>query len=1124
MTIAAAQELQRRASDPGHHVWVSASAGSGKTTVLITRILRLLLSGVEPQRILCLTYTKAAAMEMRLRLARVLSEWATVEANQLYEKLTERLGTEPTDEMLKNARRLFAVISDAPDALRIQTIHSFCQSILARFPIEAGIAPGFTALDEYQAAPLMRHALEAAWQDKTGDAWQRAKNWCEKRFSMTQLLETLPGLMREFPEMQARMQIIGEEIYWQETFAQLNAPEDEAGVWTGEFADQKIPVAALRSWQEATGSEILAQILAADNAAREKLHDEYLNLFLTREKYEPRAKLMKNKDIAAQVSDAHQSQLQDEQDRIIELYNRLKTQRLAIASAAMGIVVARTEAAYSKIKAERSALDFNDLVQKTHALLASPKMGEWVHYKLDGGIDHVLVDEAQDTAPLQWEVIHHLVAEFFAGSGRNDRERSLFVVGDPKQSIYSFQGADARAFQHLRTVFAERTAEADAKWQDVPLSHSFRTSKNLLSVVDRVFEQDAMRTALQNTADEILHHSIHENRAGQIKIYPPVAAPPRASSKGMNDEADENEKQNVTLAREIAATVKSWLTGARAIASTDQAVQPKDILILLQQRTTLADAVLTALRNEQIPVLGNDRLKLLEATAVADLICFCRFLLLPDDHLNLAQLLRSPLIDLSENELAIIAAKRDKNTGLWQALQKSPQNKIMDYLKSWLARADLDGAYQILSDILAMPCPAGTSGWAAFHARLGHECDDPINELLQLALREGQKDAPLGLQDFVHQLTLCEIEIKREMAQQDENAVRILTVHGAKGLEAPIVILADATELPHESGNKKPRAIRYDKNIPHFLFAPDKSAAAPDFDRSEVMQMRENEYFRLLYVALTRAKHELHIFGKGNKDGEAKDKGWYAEITRALRDMGADKISDNHFHYGAMDQQGKAAPTAKPQKIENPWQVKSLPPAPAVKAMAVTEYLQQKYPWAEIEHSGAAFAREKGNIVHRLLELLPGIQIEQQATAAERYITQQLPQLSSAEAQSWAAQCLRILHTAEFAPFFTKAAQAEASISGIWQGTPMTGKIDRFYVDDDTIHILDFKTTAHPPESGIPATYREQLQIYGAFLTELYPNRCVRAGILWTENLNMDWLAENDLQFGKQVKNSRGAA
>lgn len=1123
MTIAAAQELQRRASDPRHHVWVSASAGSGKTTVLITRILRLLLSGVEPQRILCLTYTKAAAMEMRLRLARVLSEWATVEANQLYEKLTDRLGTEPTDDMLKNARRLFAVISDAPDALRIQTIHSFCQSILARFPIEAGIAPGFTALDEYQAAPLMRRALEQAWTDQNGNAWQRAKTWCEKRFGMTQLLEILPGLMREFPEMQARMQIIGEDIYWQETFVQLNAPEDEAAVWAGEFSDQKLPMAALRDWQEAIGSDELAQFLAADNAARDNMREAYLNLFLTRE-YEPRAKLMKNKGIAAQVSDAHQSQLQYEQERMLLLHQAAKTQRLAIASAAMGIVVARTESAYSNIKAERSALDFNDLVQKTHALLASPKMGEWVHYKLDGGIDHVLVDEAQDTAPLQWEVIHHLVAEFFAGSGRSERERSLFVVGDPKQSIYSFQGADARAFQHLRTVFAARAAEAEAKFQDVPLSHSFRTSKNLLSIVDRVFEQNEMRGALQNTTDEILHHSIHNERIGQIKIYPPIPAPPRASNKGMNDEADENEKQNVTLAREIAGTVKAWLTGARAVAGTDQAVQPKDILVLMQQRTTLADAVLTALRNENIPVLGNDRLKLLEATAVADLICFCRFLLLPDDHLNLAQLLRSPLIDLAENELAIIAAKRDKTTGLWQALQQSPQSKITDYLKSWLARADIDGAYQILSDILALPCPAGNNGLAAFHARLGHECDDPINELLQIALSEGQKDAPLGLQNFVHQLAKSEIEIKREMAQQTENAVRILTVHGAKGLEAPIVILADASELPHESGNKKPRAIPYDKNIPHFLFAPDKSAQGPDFDRSEIMQMRENEYFRLLYVALTRAKHEIHIFGKGNKDGEAKDKGWYAEITRALRDAGATEIADNHFHYGAMDQTGEISPATEIQQITNPWLMKSLPPAPAAKTIAVTEYLQQKYPWAEVEYGGATFAREKGNIIHRLLELLPNIPAEQQAAAAERYITRQLPELKPEDGQSWAAQCMRILHDVEFAPFFAKTAQAEASISGIWQNAPMTGKIDRFYVDDDTIHILDFKTTAHPPTDGIPPAYREQLQIYGAFLTELFPNRRVRAGILWTENLIVDWLSENDLEFKVQVENSRGAA
>lgn len=1113
MSIADAQILQQRASDPASHVWVSASAGSGKTTVLVARILRLLLDGVAPHRILCLTYTKAAAMEMRIRLARTLAEWASIPATaqnekdkSLYGELKKFTGVDPSEEILKNARRLFAIISDAPDALRIQTIHSFCQSILSRFPIEAQLPPGFTALDEYQAAPLFENALDTAWRDHTGDAWQWAKRWCEQHYSMKDLQSLVTALLREWPEMPAVMDITGEDSYLRETFAALKMPQDEMDIWQGQFRDDAIPRAALLAWLEAKPNDALAEFLSADENSRLQMLDDYMSLFLKKD-----LEKLKNpvtKEVRKKIGDPQADELLAEQQRIFTLSERARDQRMAAASAAMGIVLARVGRAYQNIKSHRGALDFFDLIQKTHALLSSPRMGAWVHYKLDEGIDHVLVDEAQDTSRLQWHVIAELIEEYFAGQGI-ERTKRVFVVGDPKQSIYSFQGADPASFQILRNEWRERAAEAEAPWEDVPMRHSFRTSENLLALVDTVFAEDDKRMALQNTRDAITHETVHTGREGQIRIYPPVPNPPQQKRKGLlAGEDDGSEKHNALLAQQIARTIKAWISEGRAIASTGRAVEPKDILILLQQRTSMADAMLAALRNENIPVLGSDRLKLLAAAAVQDLLAFGRFLLLPNDDLNLAHLLRSPLVNMSEEKLLRVA-RRDQGVSLWQALLQSDAIDAAQYLQGWLGRADTDGAYDTLAEILARPCPAAASGWQAFHARLGAECDDPIQELLQLALREGQPDAPLGLENFIAWVEAAEIEVKREMAQHHENAARILTVHGAKGLEAPVVILADATEM----NNRQAKSIKFDGRVPHFLFAPDKLSEGPAFDRSEKQLGRRTEYQRLLYVALTRAEHELHIFGKANKDGDIKEDRWYPQILAAAQALGATEENDI-WHFGARDVFVKTPAKTIAVSRENQWlQYQAAPTPTPQRPMAVTEYLQQKYVTAMRPNVAAPLAQQRGTVMHRLLELLPNIAAERQEDSARRFIARQMPELDAAQCDAWTDEVMNILRAPEFAPFFAATAQAESAITGIWQNLPMIGVIDRFYVTEKEIYILDFKTAAAPPApNDIPPQYEEQLQIYAQFLCELFPNRRVCAGILWTSILRMDWLDQGKLQ------------
>jgi len=1101
--LEAAQELQRRASHPASHVWVSASAGSGKTTVLVARLLRLLLGddqtpATPPHRILCLTYTKAAAMEMRVRLEQILSQWATIEVTTLEQRLHQLTGTPPTQKMIARARALFANISDRPEGMRIQTIHAFCQSILARFPIEAGIAPGFTALDEYQAAPLLARALEQAWHDEPTSAWNATKSWLEGRYSINTLHGILSNLLRAWPDIApAVAQAGGEDGYWRACFAALKVPEDPDTLWLEIFSDENLPLEFLRDWSDCAPNEKLVAFLHAAPPERAVQREHYLQLFLTQD-YEPRKKLFL-KAIAEKLSAQNIATAHAEQERLLRVLDKIKDQKLALASAAVGLLTARVSTTYTAMKAAQNTLDFSDLITRTRDLLMLPGMGEWVHYRLDGGIDHILVDEAQDTAPEQWQIIRTLAAEFFAGLSHPDWSRSLFVVGDPKQSIYSFQGANADLFHALEIDFTARAETAQMEFARIPLSHSFRTAANVLTLVDDVFVAPSQQRALHGTEQSIQHFSIHENRIGTVRVYPTIAAQPRSKPQGlMIVERETEASHNARLAVQIARTIADWLAEGRMLSGENRHLRASDILILLQQRTTLADQLLHALRTAGVPAAGNDRLQLLDATAVQDLLCFCQFLLLPTDDLNLAQLLRSPFINMDELTLGDIAATRQKDETLWHAVS---MHSSAAYLYDWLARADYESAYDTLAAILSLPCPAANSGLQALHARLGQQCDDPVNELLQLALREGGVGEPLGLQAFMAWIQGSVIEIKRDLSRGQDNAVRILTVHGAKGLEAPIVILADASEMPHEHGSKRERAVTGAAPMPHFLFAPDRNFESPSFNRSAVDAARRDEYQRLLYVALTRTSHELHIFGKANAKGERRTGNWYDQILSALQrreDAWADE--NDIWHYGAEDRFADDVIVETIAKAINPWleNLSPVPPPNLAQPVAVTELSERG---VAIQARGVAdpAAQQRGVVLHRLLELLPDLPIEDRVTVAENFLQRQMPSQSVATHQSWIAEVMRVLHAPETAEFFSPYARAEAAVSGWFEGHPVIGTVDRFYMTDKELGILDFKTGVPPADGKMPAAYQRQLQIYAKILSEIYPGRELKIGILWTQ-------------------------
>lgn len=1100
MTLADASALQHRASHPAQHVWVSASAGSGKTTVLVNRLLRLLMGDglpapAVPHRILCLTYTKAAATEMQLRLNASLTRWTTMDKHALNQELLVLTGVQPDEAMRARARALFAHLNDSAMPLRIQTLHSFCQSVLARFPVEAGISPGFTALDEQQSQRLMAHAMESIWQQGGGTGWKNASAWAAQHFAnATALRQTLPKLINEWPMMAAHLpDAEAEDDYWRACFAALNVPESEAAFWLAALSDTALPMEALRAWASKKKHTELFDFLASNAEERAARYDVYWDLIFTT-KDEPRDKLP--------------PALHAEADRLM----RVRDVRLAAASAAMGMVLARTAREYAAQKDALAALDFTDMITKTAQLIKHP-MGAWVHYKLDGGIDHILLDEAQDTSPVQWEIIHALAAEFFVGEAATERPRSLFVVGDPKQSIYSFQGADSSLFRRVEDDLDQRARDAQNPLQKVPLSHSFRTAPPVLAWVDATFAAADHTAALHGHSEIIQHHAIHAQRMGSARLYPLIPKIQNKKEKGLWVETnDEDTRQNARLAAQIAQTVSGWLSSGRQIAGEERAIEPQDILILIQQRTTLADALQSAFSAAGIPVMGSDRLVLSSAAAVKDILAVCKFLLFPYDDLNTAIVLRGPLIDLPEQDLERLCTQRGDQT-VWQALNAARQYAaIADYLKTLLAATDHARVYDILARLLFLPCPAdGRGGMAALQRRLGMGAADPVQELMRLAQQEGEENQPLGMGAFVQSIETSGFVLKREAAQQTQNVARILTVHGAKGLEAPIVILADASDDPNAHSSKQAKAVASGMKNPVFLYARRKEDAGPSFNRAESINAKSDEHQRLLYVAMTRASHELHVFGKANKDGDAPAS-WYAQLQSALVQLGAAESDQGVWQYGAADGFVTAAPAplavaARPLSVPRHALFTPLP-AP----MAVTRWIAEQGFCAPLAMPGNAPLQAAlfGTAVHRLLEWLPEVPEPLRAEKAAVFLASAFPELQAAAAAEAVQHTLRTLALPDIRAFFSPHARAEVPVAGVWQGARLYGSIDRMVATDTEVGILDFKTSEPSTDGQIPPAYQMQIEIYAHFVRQIDPNRTVRAGILWTRTGEVVWASPTE--------------
>jgi len=1090
---------QLRASHPRDHAALSASAGTGKTHVLTARVLRLLLAGVDPASILCLTFTKAGAAEMAGRIHKRLAYWVRLKEADLGHELV-MLGEDPGPERRDLARILFArVLDSAGGGLRIQTIHAFAQSLLAAFPSEAGLAPGFRPLEGREEQLLARATL--------ADMLVRAEEQGDL------------GLIRDLQALSLRLGETGAERFLRACAAAPAAmewlgprPGIEARLRLGfglplgdigeaiasecEAFDSDLlaaVAAANRAWGSSTGlqsCDAIAAWLAKEGAGRAASLADLAGVVLTKSG-DPR----KVSTGLLRVEPGYEALAA----KLAEACNRLMA-RIRLAALA-GVLAAGLRAgqafalAYADAKQAAGAVDFDDLIARAEALLLTPGMGEWVRFKLDRQTDHILVDEAQDTNERQWNIVRALAGEFFAGKGASQRHRTIFTVGDYKQAIFGFQGTDPQSFDVARAWFAREAAGIERDFLDLSMDKSFRSPPPVLALVDRVIG-DLGHEAFGLPRPPNPHESHHSGRSGSVTLW-----------RAYSEEADEDVGEEGWLgeavrayAARLARQVRAWLDAPFHLDSRGRALKPEDILILVRRRGELAALLVARLHAEGVPVAGVDRLLLSAPLAVQDLLAAARFAAQPLDDLNLASLLVSPLFGWSQEQL--FAAAHGRKGPLWPHIRpEAPEG-----LGAILAMADYETPHGFFETILSGPL----EGRRKLLERLGAEARDPIEELMSSALEfEGQASA--SLQAFLDWFARGDVEIVRDPSAPLD-AVRVMTVHGAKGLQAPVVILADACANPDNAGpGGAISGLQLEEGAPAIpVFRPRRDELAEPLKRQIERQDRldREEHWRLLYVALTRAEERLYIggaLGVRDRAGPA-EASWYRIVETALAGLGAGSTDSSRWgretRFGSLEARARIVrKDSEREQVLPPWlhrpaPAEERPPRPLAPSSLGEDDVADPPPGPEQRQAAL-----RGRLLHALFERLPGVAAELRPALADRWLEQSAGIAEPGLRTALAADACRIIADPAFADLFGPDALAEAPIAAVVAGgAVIAGTVDRLLVRDDRIFLADFKTGLRAPAAlaDIPAPHLRQMAAYRAALRAIFPGRPVEAALLYT--------------------------
>ncbi|MDD9991642.1 MAG: double-strand break repair helicase AddA [Rhodospirillales bacterium] len=1127
---------QHRASDPATSVWVGASAGTGKTKVLTDRVLRLLLGGTAPERILCLTFTRAAAAEMALRISSELARWTVADDETLIAALAGLTGAQQPRATRDLARRLFAAVLDVPDGLKIQTIHAFCQSLLRRFPLEAGVAPNFEIADErmstsllgaararllHAARPEVDDALAAHLATMTAVVGEEGfgallADVSGARDRFASVLERHGGTGGAVAALRARLGVAEGA-----TPGSVLAEASAEGAFDRPALMHAAQVLAGGTVTDQRRAQNIATWLNADHDGRRAGFGAYSRAFLRGDGGPLRSLITKK------LGDAHPDAAEAlglEQERVAAVADRWNAARVAESSAALIEVASSHLNLYDGEKARHAVLDYGDQIAKSRSLLARAGIAPWVLYKLDGGLDHLLIDEAQDTSPTQWAVIAALADEFFAGEGARAAPRTLFAVGDEKQSIFSFQGADARALAAAHGQFQSRAELAEQPWESLPLAESFRSTAAVLAAVDAVFDQPAARAGVSDQ-DVPIRHLVHRVGAGgRVELWPPVV--PEETEPivpwALPVAREAADDPAARLAERIADRVAAWTQEPAAegsdgwLEARNRSMRPGDVLVLVRRRGPFVDHLLRAFKACGVPVAGIDRMVLTEQLAVMDLIALGEFCLLPGDDLTLATVLKSPLIGLEEEALFGLAYDRG-DASLWATLARRRDEclafaEAYEALVAFRRAADWMAPFEFYGEILG-----ARGGRAALLGRLGPESGDAIEEFLALALAYGRTHPP-SLQSFLRWVQDGRAEIKRDF-EQGRDEVRIMTVHGAKGLEAPVVFLPDTMRKPYA---RDPLVWLEEEGADggvgrvECLLWPGRASREDPLTREARAQARaaqEEEYRRLLYVAMTRAEDRLYICGWQGRDTPPEDC-WYALVRSGLECLEGVKPLAMPAGHGLVYAEPQTAPLPSPAEpapkgdVPPPLPPELLsPPAaepPAPRPLAPSRSLPEPAPHSPIDNAGQS-ARLRGIAAHKLLEHLPALAPAERPTTAKKLLKGF--NLEDGEREALAEAMIALVADPAFATLFAPDALAEAPISAVVGDRVISGQIDWLLVSEREVIALDYKTGRAPEEGeDVPEAYVAQMESYRMALAAVFPERTITCGLLFVDAPRLIWL------------------
>lgn len=1102
---------QHQATNPQCCVWVEASAGTGKTKVLSDRVLRLLLDKVDPQRILCLTYTKAAAVEMNMRISQRLSQWAVCDEEKLIGEIRELLAEDAViAENLKKyviqARILFAQLLDTPGGMKIQTIHSFCQDVLKRFPLEAGISPYFEVMDDAGSAEVLeqikKEILQTLETDENSDVaaalgyltehanekafLQIIADAVDKRSKFADILQKYQGLQNYLAALAKKLMI------------DVKVGENDLKTLFMQQIKQTDIQYFMQAWAQG-GERDAKKLKIAENLINSNNYSTAYELYKTLFLKNDGQVLSKDFLVCAKMQKADENLLpllQKKAYEVAAVEQKICNRRLYDSTAAVFTIANELNERYKEFKTTRAKLDYTDLILLTRELLADQSKAAWVLYKLDGGIDHILLDEAQDTSPEQWDIIKALSEEFFAGDGAGKQSRTVFAVGDRKQSIYSFQGADPQKFDIMSKYFSSK---AEQRFKKVNLEVSFRSTPAILDTVNNIFSYEEVSTGVVAEQEIVQHIPVRVGEFGRVEIWPLLVAEKNDKVTDEEEllppmEMEHKISVRTKLANAIAEKIKSLIQQS---AASSRPYHFKDFMILVRRRDAFVEEFIRACKKIGVNISGADKLVLAKQIAVQDLVSLGKFLLLPNDDLSLAEVLKSPLFGIDDDDLLELCYGR-RTALLWSKLGDCPKYaKIYAQLQGLLNKVDYERPYELYNSVLTQ-----MDGRRHFVERMGIEVEDALDEFINLTLAYEREHVP-SLQGFIDWMGHNNPEIKRETEQKDIDAVRLMTVHGSKGLQAPIVFLPDTVR------------VKVPKSEQNLLLADDMAyyplnKAYYNENCRNIREINEKLDFeesrRLLYVALTRAEERLFICGYANSDKLNKNS-WYHLCATALQNTGTDEGGSMVYETAA---ELTAAAKNPPEIIE------AKAPAPQWLHLPVAQETPLAKPYtpskdndeeevdsiSPLQENGQFYRR--GTLIHKLLQYLP-LSDGNVQHSIQRFLQKNAVDFSDEEQRKICQEVLRLCNMPEFAVIFGEYSQAEVPIVGEIEGKIISAQIDRLVILPDKIIIVDFKTNRPPAadREHTPEVYVKQLQTYGKLLQKIYPQRAVYTYILWTNEARL---------------------